>query len=116
MSLEQGANVLYLNTGIQLDIILIAYQEGAEKLCRTAWVELSDGRCSDGMQSTNPGKLCQTDDDCPTSRTGQLASCRCGFNNNGSKYCEPEGGDPPWQLARQAVFLHYSSISMNFSL
>jgi len=71
---------------------------------------LLDGRCSDGVQSTNPGNLCKTDNDCPTGRTGLFAKCRCGFNNNGSKYCEPEGGDTLWMTARKAVFKHKNKL------
>ena len=77
--------------------------EGAEKLCRGSWVEAVDGRCSDGMQSKNKGLPCKSNTDCPTSRTGVYATCRCGFNTNGTKYCDAEGGDEEWLTARTAV-------------
>ena len=63
------------------------------------------------MQSKNKGQVCKTDNDCPSSRTGQYSNCRCGFNFNGSKYCDTEGGDNEWVLARTAV-LHDSKASV----
>ena len=80
--------------------------EGAEKLCRTGWVEFSDGRCGEGVQSKNKGLECQANSDCPTSRTGINTTCRCGFNANGTKYCDVEGGDDEWVAARSAFQLY----------
>ncbi len=79
------------------------YTEGAEKLCRSGWVEPTDGRCSDGMQSKAKGAVCKTSADCPSSRAGTYSTCRCGLNNNGSRYCGIEGGDSDWVEARKAV-------------
>jgi len=84
--------------------------EGAEKVCRSGWVDQLDGRCSDGVQSKNKGQVCLTDNDCPTSRTGVYASCKCGYNVNGTKYCDVEGGDEEWMQAREA-FVEYIQAS-----
>ena len=53
LSLETGAPILY-----KVDNKKIIYTEGAEKACRTAWIDKIELRGSEGLQSKNKGISC----------------------------------------------------------
>ena len=108
LSLEVGSTVFYKNSDAK-----IAYVEGGEKTCRSAWVDREEGRCSDGVQSTNKsvdcgsGKAAET---CSTSRNGVNAACLQSFSNNAKYRCDIDGGDDEWVEARDA-FTEYMTAS-----
>ncbi len=41
-------------------------QIGMEKLCETGWFNRTSGRCQKGVKSTEKGRVCVSDLDCPT--------------------------------------------------
>ncbi|CAI2371396.1 unnamed protein product [Moneuplotes crassus] len=71
-------------------------QDDMEKLCRTGMVNRTTGNCAIKLKSTNKGKECTTDNDCPTSDENVKAACKCGYSGDGKKYCDIEAGDTEW--------------------
>ena len=61
LSLETGSPILYKDENKK-----IVYTEGAEKACRTAWIDKNELRCSEGLQSKNKGISCNSYLDCVT--------------------------------------------------
>jgi hypothetical protein len=55
------------------------------------------------VKSLTQGQKCNTDSDCPASDGLTSAKCRCGFNSNGTKYCDILPGDSEWVITRAAV-------------
>ena len=118
--MEIGSTVFYKNADGK-----IAYVEGGEKACRSAWVDKEEGRCSDGVQSRRKGERCnplsvQEEMDarekgreieemlCNTSRSELEAACLTGYN--GTALCDIDGGDDEWLEAREA-FAEYMAAS-----
>jgi hypothetical protein len=53
--------------------------------------------------------VCTSDLDCPTTDADIYASCKCGHNAKGLKYCDIAGGDTEWVNAFTAVIHIYLS-------
>ena len=93
----------------EIDSNIFVYQSDFEKVCRSGFLNVTSGRCSSGLKSKNKvsnidlfknylnqGKICTSDLDCPTTDPQKYASCKCGHNAKGTKYCDIEGGDDEW--------------------
>ena len=77
-------------------------------LCVSGYAD-SNGLCGQGLKSSNKGKVCFTDSDCPTNDATVNAPCKCGVNSNGTRYCDIMPGDSEWVNARAAVpFSNYN--------
>lgn len=74
-------------------------QGDMERLCRTGMVNETTGRCASLLTSTNKGKTCTTNADCPTSDDNVFANCKCGYNSGGNMYCDIEADDSQWTKA-----------------
>ena len=48
-------------------LIILAYQQDFDKVCRSYWARPMNGTCGKTLVSKNAGKPCLTDFDCPTS-------------------------------------------------
>mmetsp|Transcript_13586 Transcript_13586/g.15755 ORF Transcript_13586/g.15755 Transcript_13586/m.15755 type:complete len:246 (-) Transcript_13586:123-860(-) len=70
------------------------YQENAEKVCKSGWLNKSTGKCAPALKSKNKGQPCNFDSDCPTSDSSVNASCKCSFS--GALICDISGGDSEW--------------------
>ena len=73
------------------------YQEGAERVCKSGWLNRSTGKWSQAITSKNKGQICNSDSDCPTSDSSIYASCK--WSLNGSKLWDIQGGDSQWTTA-----------------
>jgi len=56
---------------------------------------------SKSMMKYSKGQPCLSSSDCPT-KSGSFAPCKCGFNSNGTKYCDIMPGDTQWVTTRLA--------------
>jgi hypothetical protein len=91
---------------------LYYFEEDLAKVCREGYLNVTTGRCSNGLKSLNKvsacflllkGDACSSNSDCPTSDSNVFAECKCGHNSKGSKYCDLGGGDDEWTKAFEAV-------------
>ena len=83
--------ILAVKNGVYL------YQENAEKVWKSGWLNLSTGKCSQALTSKNKGQIWLTDSDCPTSDSSTFASWK--WSLNGSKLWDIQGGDSEWTNA-----------------
>lgn len=75
------------------------YEEDLAKVCRSGYVNKTEGICAQGVKSLNKGQPCSSETDCPTTDSNVYASCKCGFNSKGTKYCDISAGDDEWVSA-----------------
>lgn len=102
----------FLFVYIQEVFYFLAQSSLAPLLCQSGYAD-SNGICGQGLKSIQKGrkeflfmiagKVCRTDSDCPTNDMNNLAKCKCGFNSNGTKYCDIMPGDTEWVQTRAAV-------------
>lgn len=88
-------------------------QEGLEKLCKSGWYNRTTGKWFAGVKSTQKGKVCSTDLDCPTTVADIYARCKCGFSTKGQKFWDVEGDDDEWKDVKEK-FLNYSKTIDNW--
>lgn len=109
LSQSEGNLVLPMYKGdmAEIDSNIFVYQDDFEKVCRSGFLNVTSGRCASGLKSKNKvnislfivfkkGKICTSDKDCPTTDPQKYASCKCGHNAKGTRYCDIEGGDDEW--------------------
>ncbi|CAI2365874.1 unnamed protein product [Moneuplotes crassus] len=69
------------------------YQQHSEKVCKSGFLDSTNGKCKNGPQSVNKGNTCSSDADCPNTDS-TTSSCKCSLDGN--KYCDISGGDEEW--------------------
>ena len=75
------------------------YQENAEKVCSSGWINSTTGTCSEAVTSSNKGEVCTADTDCPTSNSNIYSTWKCGFD--GQSRCDLHSGDDKWLDANE---------------
>lgn len=90
----------------------IARDPFANLVCKSGYAD-ENGICTDGIKSKYKGnykilflfkgQICYTDSECSTDDPSISAPCKCGFNGDGTKYCDIMPGDTEWVTARAKV-------------
>lgn len=82
------------------------YAIGLEKLCESGWIDKKLGICHEGFRSTSKGRPCDDSTVCETNLEGRTAECRQALlAGNENRYCDIEGNDNEWVVAKNAVIL-----------
>ena len=82
--------------------------EDSHLLCSSQYFDPATGICKDGPTSPNKGKSCTLDADC-----GGGAECKCGWNENGNKFCDVLPGDNEWTKSRDKFIKYYEATNDN---